>query len=96
MFQADVYALGNRLMGVGLSTNYLRQPLGSLGLLYLDPSQATVFTTLTYATRGRQTISLPIPNLPGLVGQLLCIQAVDVDLATGDMHLTNAVTGIVQ
>ena len=95
-FQADVYALGNHLMGVGLSTNYLRQPLGSLGLLYLDPSQATVFSTLSFAPRGRQPVGLAIPNQPRRVGQLLCIQAVDVDMATGAMHLTNAVTGIVQ
>ena len=95
-FQADVYALGNHLMAVGVSSNYLRQPLGSLGLLYLDPSQTALFTALTYPTRGRQTVGIAIPNLPGLVGQMVCIQAADVDLATGALRLSNAVTGVVQ
>jgi hypothetical protein len=95
-FQADVYSLANHVMVVGVSTNYLRQPFGSLGLLYLDPSQTALLATMTYATRGAQGVGLPIPNLPALVGQLVCIQALDVDLATGAMRLSNAVTGVVQ
>jgi hypothetical protein len=51
---------------------------------------------LPFPTRGRQGIGIPIPNLLGLVGQLVCIQAVDVALATGAMRLSSAVTGVVQ
>lgn len=95
-FQADVYAMANHVMFVGLSTNYLRQPLWPLGLLYLDPTQSTVFSTLTYLARGRQSIAVPIPNLPGLVGQLLCIQGIDLDYGAGAIRMSNAITGLVQ
>ena len=96
MFTHDVYARANDLVAVGISTHYLRQPFGSLGLLYLDPAQTATIALLSFPTRSRQTVSVAIPNLPWLVGQELCVQGVDVDLTAGTMHLTNAPAALVQ
>jgi len=76
VFEVDFYAQPQHAMIVLLGSREANVPIPGFGRAFIDPAEALVIASLIYLVRDIQRVSLPIPNLPALVGMRLAMQGV--------------------
>ncbi|MBK8100584.1 MAG: VCBS repeat-containing protein [Planctomycetes bacterium] len=73
----------------GISLGAVGMSIPPLGWFWLDPNLFTLYRVDHYSQRAELTIPILIPNIAALVGANACVQALDIEIATGDARLTN-------
>ncbi len=88
-YRVSAFGMAGHVFVHGISLGAVGTRLPELGWLWLDPAQFAVFGLGVYQVREEQTLTLPVPPRPSLVGFDVCLQALDLDTVRGTARLTN-------
>ncbi len=86
----------NHMLLLGMSVRPGEVSFPGLGWLWLDTQTSQYLGQMHFGFHYEQSLLLPVPNLPGLLGATVCVQALDVRLSDMAAQFTNAPCAVIR